>query len=52
MFRSAAAADNAMWARARGWALWKAMKTLAENLDTNPATAAEARRVIKAVSAE
>ena len=52
VFRSAAAADNAMWARARGWALWKAMKTLAENLDTNPATAAEARRVIKAVSAE
>ena len=52
VFRSAMAADDATWARARGWALWKAMKTLVENLDTNPATAAEARRVIKAVSAE
>lgn len=29
-FRAAMPADDAMWARARGWALWKALITLAD----------------------
>ena len=52
VFRSAMAADDATWARARGWALWKAMKTLVESINTNRATAAGARRVMAAVIAE
>ena len=30
-FRAAVGQDSAMWARARGWALWKALITLADN---------------------
>lgn len=40
-FREGADLDTACWARARGWALWKAMVTLARD-----AGALEARRVI------
>jgi aminoglycoside phosphotransferase (APT) family kinase protein len=45
-FRATLGLDAATWARARGWALWKALITLAEHIDTNPTKAAEARRVI------
>lgn len=51
-FRAALPLDSATWARARGWALWKALITLADSLPTNPARAAEARRVIDAVLAD
>ncbi|WP_207482919.1 aminoglycoside phosphotransferase family protein [Arenibaculum pallidiluteum] len=36
-FRNAVGVDAAMWARARGWALWKALLVLAQDSATNPA---------------
>ena len=51
-FRTALGLDEATWARGRGWALWKALITLAEYKDTNPAKAGEARRVIDGVLAD
>jgi aminoglycoside phosphotransferase (APT) family kinase protein len=51
-FRDALSLDSATWARARGWALWKALITLAEHLDTNPGEAAKARRVLDQVLAD
>ena len=44
--------DGAAWARGRGWALWKALITLAEHIKTNPARAEEARHVIYEVLAD
>jgi aminoglycoside phosphotransferase (APT) family kinase protein len=49
VFRQALPLDDATWMRGRGWALWKALITLAESRATEPAKAAEARRVIDAV---
>jgi aminoglycoside phosphotransferase (APT) family kinase protein len=46
-FRATLGVDDATWARARGWALWKALITL-----DDPATAAEARHAIDAVLAD
>lgn len=51
-FRDALSADSATWARGRGWALWKALITLAEHLTTNPGMAASSRRVIDDVLAD
>jgi aminoglycoside phosphotransferase (APT) family kinase protein len=51
-FRAAVPVDGATWARGRGWALWKALITLAEYLTTDPAKAPEARRVIDEVLAD
>jgi aminoglycoside phosphotransferase (APT) family kinase protein len=51
-FRAGVPVDGATWARGRGWALWKALITLAEYLGTDPAKAAEARRVIDEVLAD
>lgn len=48
-FRAALQADEPLWARGRGWALWKALITLEAHLHTDPAQAAEARRVIEEV---
>lgn len=48
-FRTALPLDAATWARGRGWALWKALITLAEYINTNPVKAGEARRVIAEV---
>ena len=50
-FRSALPLDGATGARARGWALWKALITLAEHIRTNPVEAGKARRVIASVLA-
>jgi aminoglycoside phosphotransferase (APT) family kinase protein len=50
-FRSAMPADDAMWARGRGWALWKALITI-DSPDATPAAAAEASRVAADVLAE
>ncbi|MET8051750.1 hypothetical protein ABZU75_29540 [Streptosporangium sp. NPDC005286] len=41
-----------MWARARGWALWKALIGLAENIDRDERKAAGNRRVIDEVLAD
>jgi aminoglycoside phosphotransferase (APT) family kinase protein len=51
-FRATLGLDQATWARARGWALWKALITLAEHIEGNPVKAAEARRVITEVLAD
>jgi len=50
-FRAALPFDAGTWARARGWALWKALISLLPLSDDHPA-AAEHRRVIAAVAAE
>jgi aminoglycoside phosphotransferase (APT) family kinase protein len=51
-FRAALPLDEATWARGRGWALWKALITYAGNLESDPAAAATARRVIDMVLGE
>lgn len=51
-FRTALSLGSDTWARGRGWALWKALITLAQHLDTNPGEAAVARRVIDDVLAD
>ncbi|MEO3431831.1 aminoglycoside phosphotransferase family protein [Inquilinus sp. CAU 1745] len=52
VFRTALPHDDATWARGRGWALWKALITLAGHIDANPAGAAKARKVIEEVLAD
>lgn len=51
-FRAVLPADASTWARGRGWALWKALITLAEHIDTNPAEAIRARHVVTEVLAD
>jgi aminoglycoside phosphotransferase (APT) family kinase protein len=51
-FRTALPLDIATWCRGRGWALWKALITLAEQIDTNPLEAEKAQHVINEVLAE
>lgn len=51
-FRSALRVDKATWERGRGWALWKALITLAEYIQINSSKAVEARRVIAEVLAD
>ena len=46
MFHSALCVDDSTWARSRGWALWKALITLAQNIDTNPSAAEMAQQTI------
>jgi aminoglycoside phosphotransferase (APT) family kinase protein len=50
-FRATLRADDATWARARGWALWKGLLIIAHDIRTNPAEA-PARRVVGDVLAE
>ena len=50
-FRAPLPLDAATWARGRGWALWKALITLAQHMNTNPIEAGKARRVIDEVLA-
>lgn len=45
-FRGAVDLDKSTWARARGWALWKALILLAECVDTDHERAAVQQRVI------
>ena len=48
-FRSSVSLDPETWDRARGWALWKALITLAQFRDTNPIKAKGARQTIRNV---
>jgi aminoglycoside phosphotransferase (APT) family kinase protein len=48
-FRASVGLDDATWARARGWALWKALITLANNENSK---ISETRRVIDEVLAD
>jgi aminoglycoside phosphotransferase (APT) family kinase protein len=50
-FRRTLTADDATWARARGWALWKALLVLAANAGKGPDQEL-ARRVIAEISTE
>jgi aminoglycoside phosphotransferase (APT) family kinase protein len=51
-FRAAVGQDHGTWARARGWALWKALLMTAANLGTDDAQAAAQFRVINEVLAD
>lgn len=51
-FAAALPLDAATWARARGWAVWKALLIVAQHQRSQPSKAAEARRVIDDVIAE
>jgi aminoglycoside phosphotransferase (APT) family kinase protein len=51
-FRRTVGQDRAMWARARGWVLWKSLICLAQYIDTDPEQAAEYRLVIGEVLAD
>jgi aminoglycoside phosphotransferase (APT) family kinase protein len=51
-FRTGLNLDAATWARGRGWALWKALITLAGIVQTNAAEAANTERIIAEVIAD
>ncbi|MEU5777048.1 aminoglycoside phosphotransferase family protein [Streptomyces venezuelae] len=51
-FRAAVGQDAGTWARARGWALWKALLVLSECIDSDEEQAAVNRRIIDAVLAD
>jgi aminoglycoside phosphotransferase (APT) family kinase protein len=51
-FREAVAQDAGTWARARGWALWKALIVLVEEIDVAPERARVQLRVIEEVLAD
>jgi aminoglycoside phosphotransferase (APT) family kinase protein len=51
-FRGAVGQDEDTWARARGWALWKALIGLVDDLDTDRERAAVNLRVIAEVLAD
>lgn len=51
-FGALVGADEAMWARARGWALTQALEALPYYLDTHPGMVAMARHVLAAVLAD
>ncbi|MEU8628548.1 aminoglycoside phosphotransferase family protein [Streptomyces sp. NPDC048669] len=51
-FRHRAGQDAGTWARARGWALWKALLNLTGYVGTDPGRAAGELRVIDAVLAD
>jgi aminoglycoside phosphotransferase (APT) family kinase protein len=51
-FRHTIGQDPGTWARARGWALWKALLVLSESIDTDQEVAAANRRVIDEVLAD
>ncbi|WP_028045758.1 aminoglycoside phosphotransferase family protein [Cellulomonas sp. URHE0023] len=50
-FRAGVDADSGMWARARGWALWKALITM-DRQRADPVAHASARRVLQTVLAD
>lgn len=51
-FRSRLGVDAGMWARGRGWALWKSLITVAGCLDRDPVEARRANQVIDEVLAD
>lgn len=51
-FRERLPVDHDTWVRGRGWALWKALITLAWNPQAHPAFTRECERVLVAVVAE
>jgi aminoglycoside phosphotransferase (APT) family kinase protein len=51
-FRDRLPVDDETWVRGRGWAVWKAVITLAWNRDHDPAFTDECRRVLETVVTE
>ncbi|WP_433531051.1 aminoglycoside phosphotransferase family protein [Micromonospora sp. CA-263727] len=51
-FREAVGQDDGTWARARGWALWKALLLVSQHLGGNPELATANQRVIAEVLAD
>ncbi|MEV0611208.1 aminoglycoside phosphotransferase family protein [Polymorphospora rubra] len=51
-FREAVDLDDGTWARARGWALWKALLVMTESLDTDPERVGVNERVVGEVLAD
>jgi aminoglycoside phosphotransferase (APT) family kinase protein len=51
-FRARLALDAGVWARGRGWTLWKALIVMAQLPDANPRDADASRRIIDALVAE
>ena len=51
-FKSRAPGDDAMWARARGWAIWKALITLSGDSAPNSQIADNSRQVLDDIIAE
>ncbi|QHY99792.1 Phosphotransferase enzyme family protein [Streptomyces sp. S4.7] len=51
-FRRTVGQDDGTWARARGWALWKALLVLSQNIDTDGEPAEVNRHVIAEVLAD
>jgi aminoglycoside phosphotransferase (APT) family kinase protein len=51
-FRQAVGQDEGTWARARGWALWKALLVLTNSVDTDQEEAAVNLRVVAEVLAD
>lgn len=51
-FREGLQADEPTWARARGWALWKALITIDKDQRTDSTTARAARATIEEVLAD
>lgn len=51
-FRERLRVDEAMWARGRGWALWKAVTTCAYTVGETDETARNARRALAEIFAE
>ena len=51
-FRARAGQDRRTWARARGWALWKALITLANDPETGPPRVADNHRIVADLIAE
>jgi aminoglycoside phosphotransferase (APT) family kinase protein len=52
IFRTQLGADDAMWARGRGWALWTGLVALPYYKETNPVLADNARYRIREVLAD
>jgi aminoglycoside phosphotransferase (APT) family kinase protein len=51
-FRSGLGVDPGTWSRGRGWALWKALIMLVDQIESDPEAAAVSRRVIDRVLAD
>ena len=52
IFRAGLPADEAMWARGRGWTLWKALITVAGQIGVNASEVEKSRHVIDEVLAD
>jgi aminoglycoside phosphotransferase (APT) family kinase protein len=52
VFRERLPVDSATWVRGRGWAIWKAMKVLADALENDPQDAAFTMDVIQKILAD